>query len=500
MSPFRRSDPCARDLRRRVARIAIGALLLAAAAGVSSGAVALASQPPPAAGSAGAGEEPGATQGTEAGSTAEGTQPSGRERRRGGGRRCAVKLAGEAESLIAGEPTTLLGVLTCPSGEGEDEQTVTIEQHTLGTHGFVALGTATTEAEGAFQYPLSDGVSSDSVFRAVVADSRSSRRAVKVLPAVTLAGPAAGTHLLTAGRRADAATREARTVLFSGTVAPLAAGASVVLERESATGTGWRRIGRAEVGADGRYSIAHTFSAAGPATIRVVVHARGLRGAASEALAYEVEPRQNPRLTISASPTAALAYGQPVTIAGTAAAGPGTLLTLLAGTPHSQLAAVASARAGEGGRYAFPTQSPTDRTVYRVRSAGASSIALRETVTPLLSLQATPAALAEGQSLRVCGTVTPAGAGETVYLQREDPGGAGFHTVAEAAPEVSGGGFCLQRTAVGAGAQRYRVKVAETAELRPAASKPFAVAVTPASASELAQQLPEAESTQPAGA
>jgi hypothetical protein len=64
----------------------------------------------------------------------------------------------------------------------------------------------------------------------------------------------------------------------------------VVLERESGGASGyWIVLGSAPVGPGGAYSITHTFGIAGPADVRVVLHARRnhLMGV-SATLAYEV--------------------------------------------------------------------------------------------------------------------------------------------------------------------------------------------------------------------
>jgi hypothetical protein len=417
---------------------------------------------------------------------ADGREPPGRALARG---RCAITLslpagalvAGGAATLVAGETATLVGQLTCPLAAQAAAQTVQLEQHVAGTPGFAAVATASTEADGTFQLSIAQGLAANSVFYALTPGARSRRLRVRVTPTVTIAGPPPGAQLLP-GARASTAARAARTVVFSGTVEPLEPGAVVVLQRESASASeDWRRIGIGEVGPDGRYAIAHGFSVAGPATVRVVVHARGLHAAASEALSYEVAPRQNPRLEIARS-AATLAYGQAVGISGTAAK-PGEQLTLLARARGARFAAVASTRAGAGGRYAFAAQTPLQSTYYRVAGPGASSATLFEGIEPLLSVRPSASSILAGEALRVCGTLTPARAGEPVDLQRRSPDGAGFHTIAESAL-AAGGGYCVEAALFAAGSQTFRVKVASTAETQAVASGPLEVAV--ASASELA--------------
>jgi hypothetical protein len=104
---------------------------------------------------------------------------------------------------------------------------------------------------------------------------------------------------------------------------------------------------------------------------------------------------------------------------------------------------------------------------------------VREALRPALSLKPLPAGLQAGQPLNVCGQVTPAPAGEVVLLQRESPGGIGFHTVAEAslAPD---GSFCVEHAPAAAGTQVYRVKLPLTGELDASASEAFSLDVSAA--------------------
>ncbi len=396
---------------------------------------------------------------------------------------CTLTLELAPGPLVTGETAALVGALSCPLPEQAAGQAVTIEQHTAGTPGFEAVGTALTEASGAFQFTTPTALSANSRFRGLVPalGARSARVAARVLPAVSLAAPTPAPALPGAG--AALAARAGRTATFSGSVGATDGPARVVLERESASGESWRRIGVAEVSAGGQFAITHRFALPGPATVRVVVHAHGLRAAASEAVTYEVPPRQNPRLTIAAA-SSSLEYGQPLSIAGVSAAGEGAELTLLARTRGGAPAAVASVSAGAGGRYQFAPQTPTRDTTYRVSAGATLSAALRAGVQPLLGAQTAQATVRAGEAVRVCGTATPATPGQIVLLQRENPGGLGFHTVAEATIG-SGSGYCLEHVPFAAGAETYRVRVPRSSELSAAASPPIHVTVTAALAAAL---------------
>jgi len=420
------------------------------------------------------------------------TGPAGSEEgfASGPGRRCRLTLNAATSSLVAGEAATFTGVLTCPLAEDAGEQTVTIDEHTAGSRGYREVGSAITEADGAFQFTTHEGLEANSAFHAVALGVRSRRAVVAVVPDVTIHGPASGTQLLPTGATAAAAAHSSRTVTFTGSVSPADTGARVVLQRERSTPGVWLRIGVGEVQADGHYEIVHTFHVPGPATIRVVAHARGLRAAASEALIYDVAPRQNPRLTIEVS-TAELAYGQPLTITGTSAVA-GAILTLLARTHDGGFAKVATVAAAAGGGYLFPAQTPTQSTFYRVRGAGMRSTTLLETVAQMLTTRLAASSLHAGEALRVCGQVAPARAGEVILLQRQNPDGLGFHEVGEA---TLGGGadYCIEHATAAAGTETYRVEAQRSGETAASVSEPFKLSVLPASASALAAGLPEAE-------
>ncbi len=406
-------------------------------------------------------------------------------------RRCKITLSSSAQQLVAGEAATLTGALECPLAEEAERQQVTIMQHASGTPGYALAGSATSEAGGAFHVSLPTGVDANSVFYARAYRARSRLARIRVRPAVTISGPAAGADLLPVGPRSDAAVRSARAVSFTGTVSPTGAATTVVLQRERAATETWLQIGVAHVSATGQYAISHNFSLPGPATLRVVVHARGMLAVASEALSYRVA-RQDARLTIS-SAAAELIAGEPVTITGVSAAGAGVALTLLARTPGRRFTAVASVRSASAGRYQFPAQTPSQTTYYRVRGGGASSVALREGVRPALTAEAPAGPVSAGQTVSFCGTLAAARAGEAVSQQQADPAGLLFHDVAEATL-AGGSSFCVQFEPTAAGSETYRVEVPRTSEQDAAASEGFHLDVMAAGAAGLISPPPgEAE-------
>jgi hypothetical protein len=77
-------------------------------------------------------------------------------------------------------------------------------------------------------------------------------------------------------------------------LSPAAPGSRVILQRQSRRRPDlWRPIAHGQVQADGSYTLMHAFGVSGPATLRVVVRARGLRATVSEPLTYEIAPRRS---------------------------------------------------------------------------------------------------------------------------------------------------------------------------------------------------------------
>jgi len=203
---------------------------------------------------------------------------------------CSINLAASSPTVRVAETVTLTGTLSCPGSTREAAQTVTIEQHTGGTPGLTLAGTATTGPGGEFSFTTSSGLERASSFRAEALGVRSLPARVTVSAAgVTLTGPAAaGSQLPLAGRRARAEGTAAE-LTFQGTVTPATPGAHVVLQRQSRRNPAvWRPIARGRVQADGTYTLLHAFSVGGTATLRVMVHGRGLHRTASGALTYEI--------------------------------------------------------------------------------------------------------------------------------------------------------------------------------------------------------------------
>jgi hypothetical protein len=269
----------------------------------------------------------------------------------------------------------------------------------------------------------------------------------------------------------------------------------VTLQRElPGGGERWRRIGLAQAGADGAYSISHTFHAPGEVVVRAVVHlGGGGLAAASQALAYTILQRQNPRLTIEAS-AGALAFGHAVTITGTAPGAPGATVTLLARTAGRGFAPLAATSTDSHGAYTFADQLPLQNTVYRTSGAGTRSVTVRATVHPVLSEAISSASTQAGSPLTFSGAVAPAHEGERVLLERADASGLSFHVV-DSAPVGADSTFSLSHTFSSAGSVRVRLAVRRDAQLAGVVGESRVIQVNPPSAPPV-PALPEAPAPQ----
>jgi hypothetical protein len=276
------------------------------------------------------------------------------------GRRGACQLQIETSStrVQAGEAATISGTLTC-EGAQASEATVSVYRHQRGTPGSSVIGTLTPEAGGAFHL-TTEALEADSSFYArAEGDVRSARVSVQVTPLVTLAGSAEGSQLSSVSGHA-ASDAAGRTVTFTGTVSPAEAGARVVLEREGSNDeANWHEVAAGHVGAEGKYSITHTFGIPGTIDLRAVAHVHGHLPAISQTLTYSLARGAHARqsaakrstLTANASATSVVA-GETVTFTGTLTPAAGQVVYLeLQGADGLRFHAVASTTVGPEGSF-----------------------------------------------------------------------------------------------------------------------------------------------------
>jgi hypothetical protein len=278
-------------------------------------------------------------------------------------RSCQLQLEIASGEVGAGEAATLTGTLTCEDPEQASAQTVSIYQHVRGTPGASAIGSVTTEAGGAFHF-TTEALESDSSFYATAEGSaRSGRVSLRVLSRVTISGSPEGGPLSSVGGHAAANTRSGRTVTFTGTIAPAEVGAGVVLQRQGSGDEGdWRTIARGQVGAEGRYSITHTFGIPGTINVRVLARVHGHLPTISPTLSYTIQrgpdaqqsASKRPSLKASASATS-VQEGETVTFTGTLTPSqPGQLVYLERQDPNPlRFHVVGSASIAENGSFSI---------------------------------------------------------------------------------------------------------------------------------------------------
>ncbi len=396
----------------------------------------------------------------------------------GGSGKCHINLFAEPHMITSGESVGIFGQLLCLGGPTEG-QTVTVYERTAGSPGLKVAGTPTTGAGGFYSLPLSD-VTNDSFFYASALTVHSATKVVRVEPVVTLKGPPEPDTLFTGHPNRET---------FEGTVSPADEGALLVLQRESATSDEeWHPIELSRVGPGGVYSITHTFIAPGDANIRVLVPRHGrfsVRGV-SNTLSYLISQRENPDLTINTT-NYQIPNGSPITLSGTLAAGQGKTVTLEERTRGNVFATLTTTTTGSGGAYKFVV-TPPQNIAYRVIGAGVQSAILFQGVKYILTLNPPPTTVQAGAPLTLEGSLTPATAGEPVYLERENKIGGGYHVV-DVTSVLSNGTYSFTDFLFGVGDAVLRVKVPGNAEYLPISSAPFTVEVTAAPASSLKPEV-----------
>jgi hypothetical protein len=396
---------------------------------------------------------------------------------------CRININLAPRLIEAGESVLIFGRLRCGGRQkAAAGRNVRLLQHIVGVHGFSVAQTTTTDARGFYELVRS-GIEFNSSFVVRSQGAVSAARPVGVLAHVTLVGPPDGSQITTGA---------ANKVTFTGTVSPHDVGAHVVLQRQNANaGDEWRRIDAGTVEASGNYTITHTFVVPGDADIRVLVRSQRRNVASpSPVLTYEISQAQNPNLTINASSNP-IAFGQHVTITGTVAGQPNTIVKLLAHTAaQPTFVAVAEAKTDASGNYTFPAQAPVSNTFYQVSGvAGKLSAVLFEGVKDLLTAQVSASSIKAGQTLTFSGAVAPDHTGHVIYLERQNRVGADFHVV-QVGVVGPGSAYSIEHAVFDPGVKVFRVRIPGGPENEGAASTPFTVSVTHALARALKPEAP----------
>jgi hypothetical protein len=396
--------------------------------------------------------------------------------------RCRISINIAPRVIVANDPVTVWGRLSCLRPARAADKTVKLFQHLRGTPGVTYVQSVTTDANGFYEIEKAGGdVTTSRFFLVRSHGAQTARREVLVEAEVSLSGPAEGTQLYTG---------HANAVTFSGTVDPADANARVILQRQNAlTGNEWHAIDRGVVQSDGTFSIMHTFRYPGDADIRVLVRSGPLNiPSRSNVLTYEISQAQNPALTIN-SATDPIVFGQSTTISGTLAGAnkQSQQVTLYARTVGQHYAPIAQTTTNTEGAYSFGPESPSSSTFYRVASAGERSAALFEGVRYLLTAQVSQTQVQAGTPVTFSGAVAPGHAGGIVYLERKDAKGPGYHVI-QIAQITSGSTYAIEHRFYDAGSKAVRIFVPGDPSNAAAASAPFVIEVTPAPLAALAPE------------
>jgi hypothetical protein len=378
-----------------------------------------------------------------------------------------ISISAQPNPIVSGDPVVIFGQLT---GRNASDALIKLFHRVAGAPAFTLVGTTHASSTGTYEFSRADGVVTTNRSWYVRSNGVASpivRERVQAL--VTLSGPADGSSLLTG---------PAHPYTFSGTVSPAKVGASVELQRQEASGGGsWHTIQTTRVRAGGAYALVHHFSVPGDASIRTVVTADAKNAlSASSPIDYQIEQAQNAALTITAA-TNPLPVGSTETISGTLQAGAGQLITLLASTDNQGYVQVATATGDASGSYTF-AQAPINSTFYKVQGGGKSSAVLFVGVKDGLTGTVSATSVSAGQSVTFSGSVTPNKTGHTIYLQRQNASGSGFHTIVVSTVGANST-YSISRTLYDAGTKVLRVLIPGGPDNQGAATAPVTITVTP---------------------
>jgi hypothetical protein len=382
--------------------------------------------------------------------------------------------------VTSGESVLASGQAACSPAEG---QKVVIFQRPAGSPGYSVAGEATTDAKGLYQATVGP-LSNNTVFYAAVNGVPSRHQQVKVAAQVTFE-PAESKSVANGIR-----TGRRNAVTFVGQVNPVDAGALVVLQRENAIrGNEWHWVGHTIVDATGHFSITKVFVVPGASSLRVVIRS-GHRNVSSfsSVLSFDISQAQNPSLTIESSKNP-VDFGGSVTINGTVPGAPNTPLTLQGHPAHGKFANVATTMTNAEGKYSFPAQSPGVSTFYRVQGAGRSSAVLYQGIKYVLTATPSATTVPSGTPFTFTGTVSPAKAGHTVYMEKQNIFGTGFH-VAAVGTVAADGSYSITRAFFPPGTDVLRVKIPGDPENGGAASAPVTLTVTPLATAKIPAEKP----------
>jgi hypothetical protein len=168
-----------------------------------------------------------------------------------------LTIQGSSADISSGESVTITGVAA-----GAADATVTLLGRTRG-HGFAVVARGTTGAGG--EYKFTESPEQTTFYRVLDAGAASRELLVGFHYLLTAA---LSPSTAQAGKLLEQAGAQ---VTVSGTLTPAHPGQVVFLERQQATGVGFRVIASATISAGSSYSIPYTFSDPGSCVVRVRV-------------------------------------------------------------------------------------------------------------------------------------------------------------------------------------------------------------------------------------
>jgi hypothetical protein len=317
--------------------------------------------------------------------------------------------------ILAGEGVLIYGQLNMAPING---QTIILYHHLAGSHrGYTRVASTTTDSHGFYSFTRAEDVVMTSRSWFVrEAGSRVHSRTIRERVAALVTLSASPTSTDTNHR-----------VYFSGHVAPNHAFERVLLQEQRGSSDDWRTLKSGVLGPGSNYLFSYRWRRPGERDVRVVFpgDARNIRGA-SDPVSVTVEQAQVPGFTINSSSPITDA-GDSVTISGvldqpgTTTPQSNTAVTLYARTAsQSKLRPVADTTTRSDGSYSF-TQSPTENTVYQVRTTLAPhrhTALLFEGVRDVVAMTASSITSTVGGTVTFTGTVNPDKTGHVIYLQR----------------------------------------------------------------------------------
>ena len=312
--------------------------------------------------------------------------------------------------IDAGEGVFIYGHLNVPPVGG---QTIVLYHHLAGSGlGYTRVGQTTTDSHGFYEFTRAEDVVMTNrswfVREAGIHQIHSRTMFERVAALVSLS--ASSTTAVTG-----------QPVVFTGHVDPSHAGERVVLQQQTASGD-WRGLKSVRLDGGSSYSITKSWRFEGDHTVRVLLpsDARNIRGTANP-VTVTVQQKQIPGFSIASSDQL-ISYGQSAVISGVLSNSPSTPVTLWARSANqTQFTPIADTATGSDGSYSFAPQTPSNNTVYQVRTTLAPrrhSAVLFEGVQDVLTLTPSATTSEVGGQVTFTGTVLPDKAGQVVYLQR----------------------------------------------------------------------------------